>query len=42
MTVTNGNIPLINRKTWQFMTPAPSASAAAAFVITDASEMDNL
>lgn len=42
MTVTNWNIALINRKTWQFMTPAPVASAAAAFMVVDGNEIDNL
>ena len=35
MTITNGNIPWVNLKTWQFMTPAPTASAAWSFVVTD-------
>ena len=42
MAVTNGNIPLINRKSWQFMTPAPAATAAGSFVIVDSKEEDNL
>ena len=41
MSITNNNIPLIHRKEWQMMTPAPSASAAGAFVVTDAKERDN-
>lgn len=30
---TNNNKPLLNRKEWQMMTPAPAATAAAAFVV---------
>ena len=35
MAYTNNNVPLLNRKEWQMMTPAPTASVAAAFVVTD-------
>ena len=35
MTITNGNIKWVNRKSWQVMTPAPTASAAWAFIMTD-------
>ena len=35
MAITNGNIPWVNLKTWQFMTPAPTASAAWSFIVTD-------
>ena len=35
MTMTNWNIPWVNRKAWQVMTPAPSATTAWSFVITD-------
>lgn len=41
MSITNNNIPLIHRKEWQMMTPAPSASAAGTFVVTDVKERDN-
>jgi hypothetical protein len=41
-TATNLNIPLIHRKEWQMMTPAPITTAAGAFVITDVKELDNL
>ncbi len=41
-TVTNNNIPLIHRKEWQMMTPAPTASVAGAFMVTDSKERDNL
>ena len=37
MTVTNWNIPLVNRKAWQFMNPAPTATVTWSFVITDRS-----
>lgn len=33
MAETQGNIPLLHRKEWQTMTPAPTATAAATFVI---------
>lgn len=42
MAVTNKNIPLIHRKEWQMMTPAPNASAAGAFTIWDVKERDNM
>ena len=35
MAITNWNIPWINRKSWQVMTPAPTTTAAWGFVITD-------
>lgn len=35
MTITNWNIPWVNRKAWQVMTPAPAVTAAWSFVITD-------
>ena len=41
-TVSNLNIPLVHRKEWQMMTPAPAASAAGSFVVTDSKEHDNL
>ncbi len=41
-TVSNLNIPLVHRKEWQMMTPAPTASVAGAFVVTDSKEEDNL
>lgn len=37
MTITNWNIPWVNRKAWQVMTPAPTATTAWSFVITDRS-----
>lgn len=42
ITVTNKNIPLIHRKEPQFMTPAPSNTAAGSFIITDIKEDDNI
>lgn len=42
MTVTNQNIPTVHRKEWQFMTPAPTASVAGAFVVVDTNETKNL
>lgn len=33
MAVTNKNTPLLHRKEWQMMTPAPAATVAGAFVI---------
>lgn len=33
MTITQRNTPLLHRKEWQTMTPAPAATAAGAFVI---------
>ena len=35
MAITNWNIPWINRKSWQVMTPAPTTTAAWGFVMTD-------
>lgn len=35
MTITNWNIPWVNRKAWQFMTPCPVVTTAWSFVITD-------
>lgn len=35
MAITNWNIPWINRKAWQYMTPAPVTTAAWSFVVTD-------
>lgn len=34
---TQNNKPLLNRKEWEFETPAPAASAAGAFVVADGS-----
>jgi len=42
MAVTNQNIPLVHRKEWQMMTPAPVASAAGSFVVVDPNESKNL
>ena len=41
-TASNQNIPLVHRKEWQMMTPAPVASAAGSFVVIDSKEEDNL
>ena len=35
MTITNWNIPWVNRKGWHVMTPAPVATTAWSFVVTD-------
>ena len=35
MAITNWNIPWVNRKSWQVMNPAPTATVAWGFVITD-------
>lgn len=40
--ITNQNVPLIHRKEFQMMTPAPLNSAAGSFVVTDQDEVDNL
>jgi len=42
MAVTNNNIPLIHRKEWQMMTPAPTTSVAGAFMVWDVKERYNL
>lgn len=42
MTIVNKNIPLIHRKEWQMMTPAPVTPSAGSFVVTDSKELDNL
>lgn len=34
MGVTNNNLPLLHRKEWQMMTPAPVTTAAAMYVVT--------
>lgn len=39
---TQNNKPLLHRKEWQFMTPAPVATAAAAFVAVDPNDVGNL
>jgi hypothetical protein len=39
---TQNNKPLLHRKEWQFMTPVPQASAAAAFVAFDPNDASNL
>lgn len=41
-TVTNQNIPLVHRKEWQMMTPAPVASVIGSFVIADPNESKNM
>lgn len=35
MAETNNNVPLLHRKEWQTMTPAPTTTAAGAFTIND-------
>lgn len=42
MTLTNWNIPLVNRKARQMMTPLPLNTAAGNFVVTDVNEVWNL
>jgi len=42
MAVTNQNIPLIHRKEWQMMTPAPTSSSAWAFMVWDVKERWNI
>jgi len=42
MAVTNLNRPLLHRKEWQMMTPAPTATAAGAFIVHDVASLDNL
>jgi hypothetical protein len=42
MPVTNGNLPTLNRKSFQFMTPAPVATAAGSFVISPQSGNFNI
>ena len=42
ITITNKNVPLINKKEPQFMTPAPSNTSAGAFMISDVKEDDNI
>lgn len=39
---TQNNKPLLHRKEWQFMTPAPTATAAAAFMAIDPNDSNNL
>lgn len=39
---TQNNKPLLHRKEWQFMTPAPVATAAAAFIAFDPNDVQNL
>lgn len=38
---TQNNKPLLNRKEWEFETPAPAATAAGAFVVADGSGLIN-
>jgi len=40
MPVTNKNIPFLHRKEWQMMCPAPIATTAGSFAITDTAEED--
>ena len=42
MTITNRAVPLLHRKEWQMMTPAPVATAAGSFVVHDVADTDNL
>lgn len=42
MAFTDTNIPLVNKKVWQPMTPTPALSAAGACFITDVFEQGNL
>jgi len=42
MTLTNANIPVVNRKSRQMMTPLPAATVAWSFVVTDINETLNL
>jgi len=42
VTITNRAVPLLHRKEWQMMTPAPVATAAGSFVIHDVDDTDNL
>lgn len=42
MNVTNQNIPLVHKKEFQMMTPAPANSAAGAFVLSDKNGLGNL
>jgi len=42
MAIINKNLPLVHRKEFQMMTPAPVATAAGAFIVTDNKERDNL
>ena len=42
MTITNRAVPLLHRKEWQMMTPAPVATVAGSFVIHDGADLDNL
>jgi hypothetical protein len=39
---TQNNKPLLHRKEWQIMTPAPAATVAAAFIAYDPNDVDNL
>ncbi len=41
MAVTNNNLPLLHRKEWQHMTPAPASVAVGAFVISPDSGNSN-
>lgn len=41
-TIVNKNVPKVHRKEFQFMTPAPTATNAGGFVVTDTKEYDNL
>jgi hypothetical protein len=42
VTITNRAVPLLHRKEWQMMTPAPVATAAGSFVVHDVADLDNL
>ena len=42
MGLVNNNLPLLHRKEWQMMTPAPVATAAAMYVVTPGSSNPDL
>ena len=42
MALTNTNLPLLHRKEWQMMTPAPVTTAAAMFVVSPRSGNFNI
>ena len=42
MAITNNNKPLLHRKEWQMMTPAPITPTTGSFVVTDTKGIDNL
>lgn len=42
MAVVNKNVPVLDRKEWQMMTPAPASSVAGAFVVAGGSSLPDL